>query len=450
LLSEMAEAVADAPFIDISNSDPFRILGFRFKNRADVMKLTLRDIERAYRQEARHVHPDKAPTALPKFVELTAAKNFLLDDAHRFAAIQRYYPAPASAASSGSAAPAAAAPVGKAMPGVVLMQSNLQQALGQRSRATWTRKTDQLVARRTKEQLANVRASPYQLTAQERVDEEAKTAARKRILAAKINASVQRRLSAALARAKASAAAGGMTANVLKRSARGWTRAAYHREGLREQLAAARAAQSAAHLAAASAAAPASSAAPDTTEAREAWRKFRREEKEWTPPPQPTPKRKRPSHEATMRKRARRTERSRKLRQEKAESRPASSRPAEAASSVADASGANVAPATSATGAANVATATSAASVDNTTASVAASVEDATATSAAGVSDATAADAMGEKATDAAAADAAGVPPTAAPDATADSEVVPSGADNTTHPLPDSSDEPDAQVQIAE
>ena len=307
--------------------NPFHVLGLMYSTRDTVMQVTVQEAETAYRKCARSLHPDKGGRDLAKFVELDKARQTIRDDALRMAAINYFYPAarpaqkataaawPATraahaAVSSSSAMPApmeeptATGPERpQAMPGLVMLQTSLVSALTQRSRATWTRREDQIVARRTKEELQSLRSEPFRLaapSAQEEVDATTAALARQRVLDAKINASVSRRLNASLARARARSS--GQSIGALKRSARGWTRAAYHRERVREESAAARTARTAAQAA---------FLATAGDDLKKEWSRYRRESQEWRPPKAPEPRRKKPSKAATMRKRLKRTLKSR-------------------------------------------------------------------------------------------------------------------------------------------
>jgi len=299
------------------DSNPFVTLGLDVHDRTSARKLSIKEIEAAYRRAALDVHPDRSAGDAAQFQALNLAKNTLIDDARRLWASEFWFPTEEDIVPGRSASSSAR----RVMPGLSLLQGSLQQALQQRSQAGWTRPQDQIVARLTKDQLRSIRGQPFRLEAEDRATAETAEEAKRRILTEKINSSVQRRLIAAVGRAGETK---GTSIGALKRSARSWTRAAFHRERLKEEAAAARMAKAASTDATCSVVSKALGMNPDAVTtaikegqravdegAREAWRRYRREQQDWHPPPAPKPRRSKPSAAAIQRKRLKRTVKSR-------------------------------------------------------------------------------------------------------------------------------------------
>ena len=168
-------------------------------------------------------------------------------------------------------------PAKPVMPGVSLMRGHLDQALGERSRTSLPREQDRVVARQAKDELRGIKAPSFRLAAEEKASEPAKEEGCRRALQEKVQDSAFRRWKNILARSDREKKAGlpGLSKGGITLSARGWTRFAFHREDQKAQFAGERAFD---------AASSSSKAPPD---ARESWRKYRRDQEEWVPPPDP-------------------------------------------------------------------------------------------------------------------------------------------------------------------
>ena len=134
-------------------------------------------------------------------------------------------------------------PAKPVMPGVSLIRRHLDQALGERSRASLSREQDRVLARQAKDELRGIKAPSFRLTAEEKASEAAKEEGRRRVLQEEVQESVFRRWKNTLARSERDKKAGlpGLSKGGVTHSARGWTRSALHREDQKAQFAGERA-----------------------------------------------------------------------------------------------------------------------------------------------------------------------------------------------------------------
>ena len=287
----------DASEFEMEELNPFALLGIGDFTQMEVLELEPNELIKIFRKRTPSLHPDKrggSEIAKREFQRAQSAVDLLknpsedfLTNARKRSLVGEYLRIVRTDSAANE----------KLLPGRFLLQQNLlccqnkraQYAASSTASASTATKAEML---RTYNEMKANQKEPFAFTAEDQVSKETRAAATDRMQNEVVAQQVGKKLDRTLKRIgrdkKQCAAQGcaykGTSENRIKHSARSWRRAAKHNLQLQGENARKRKAAEAITT---------ENVEDPEKETRDAWRKYRRECEEWTPPPDPTYKKSR-------------------------------------------------------------------------------------------------------------------------------------------------------------